>query len=373
MKKNLFVLSAVALAVASSAQAYTLVDSEQTGTKLDLTGSARIVWRSTSNKTTDANGNEKKEHINHAVANNGSRFGFKITQQLGNGFYGLGNVEWRFRGTAKSQHDFDDIYTRQLYAGFGHKQYGQLTYGHMTVITDHVKQTDLGNTLSLSDGLLVGSARKVAQYVYNGSDSLQGLTVGGYYGGKSKRNNLGLDLTNERKNVFGLAALYHHKIDDAQSIKFGTGVSRETSYNTNRSTYDRIAYAFDTAYTYNNTTFGIDLERAVTDDQGAAGNKRVQKEVRTVLNQDLNKEWRVYTMYAYKTNRFDSSVSSDTERKAHQFMVGTEYTYVPESAKWLKIKGFVEGATSREKNYTNGARVNKTRDNIAAIGLRVFW
>lgn len=364
MKKNLFVLSAVALATAS-AQAYTVLDNKDSGTKIDFTGSARLVWKSTSEKATDANGDTEKEHINHAVANNGSRFGFKITQQLGGDFYALGRVEWRFRGTSSSQHDFDDIYTRQLYAGIGSKTYGELTYGHMTVITDNVKQTDLPNTLSLSDGLLVGSARKVAQYTYKG---IEGLTLGGFYGNESKRNNLGLDLANKRKDVFGLAAIYNHKIDDKQSVKFGTGVTRARSLNSNGSTYDRTAYAFGTAYTFDKTTVGLDLERAVTNDQVLVGNKRVQKEVRTVLEQKLTNDWRAYTMYAYKTNRLDRVAGNDTESKAHQFMIGTEYYIVPNY-----VKVFVEGATHRAKNYTNGVKSGKVRDNIAAIGLRASW
>lgn len=44
MKKQIFALSAIALATAS-AQAYPLLKSEQTGTEVDFTGSARIVWK----------------------------------------------------------------------------------------------------------------------------------------------------------------------------------------------------------------------------------------------------------------------------------------------------------------------------------------
>ena len=61
-----------------------------------------------------------------------------------------------------SKHDFDHIYTHFLYTAFGHKQFGELTYGNMPTITDEVKQTDLANTYSLSDGLLDGSERRVA-------------------------------------------------------------------------------------------------------------------------------------------------------------------------------------------------------------------
>ncbi len=50
MKKALFTLSALAIA-SSSAQAYTLVNNQETGTQLDFSGSARLKWNSTSEKT----------------------------------------------------------------------------------------------------------------------------------------------------------------------------------------------------------------------------------------------------------------------------------------------------------------------------------
>lgn len=358
MKKQMLVLSAIALATASS-QAYTVLDLQDTGTKVDFNGSLRLVWKSTSEKNTEADGTQTKEHINHAVTNNSSRFGFKLTQQLGAGFYGVGRVEWRFRGTSPSQHDFDDIYTRQLFAGIGNKQYGELVYGHMTTITDSVKQTDLGNTLSLSDGLLTSSARKVAQYTYSGID---GLTLGGFVGGKSKRNMKALDLDSQRKNVWGLAGIYNFKLDDVQSVKLGTGVTQERSYNngSSGSTFNRTAYSLAGAYTFAKTTFGLDLERAETKDEGLV-QKRTQQEVRTVLEQKLTDDWRVYGMYAYKTDKSDNI----SKVKTHQYMVGTEYFVLP---KYVKV--FVEGATSRAKD---SVKHTKKRDNVAAIGLRAYW
>ena len=352
MKKSLFTLSAIALAT-STASAYTLVDNKETGTKLDFSGSARIVWLSTANKTDNLNGTVTKKHINYAVKNNGSRFGFQLKQDIAEGFYGLGRVEWRFRKTSSSQHDFGNVYTHQLYAGIGHKQYGELVHGNMTVITDGVKQTDLGNTLSLSDGLLVSSARKVTQYTHKG---IEGLTAGVYYGDKSKRNMNGLDLKDRRKDVWGVGAIYNEKLDDLQSVKLGAGFTRERLESSKSQ-----AYALGIAYTFDKTTVGIDLERKKTDYNNTAS-KKTQNEVRTVLSQQLTDVWRAYGMYAYKTSK------EATKVKKHQYMIGTEYTFVPKY-----LKGFVEWQTSYANSYTNGAKTKKTRDNVTAIGLRAYW
>ena len=355
MKKSLFTLSAIALAT-SSASAYTLIDNKDTGTKLDFSGSARIVWESKANKTKNLVENTTtKNHVNQAVRNNASRFGFQIKQDIAEGFYGLGRVEWRFRGTSSSQHDFDDIYTRQLYAGIGHKQYGELVHGNMTVITDGVKQTDLGNTLSLSDGLLVSSARKVTQYTYKG---IEGLTAGVYYGDKSKRNMNGLDLKDRRKDVWGAGAIYNHKLDELQSVKLGAGFTRERTESKNTN-----AYALGSAYTYDKTTVGLDLARSVAKD--LQGNKSTKYEVTTVLSQKLTDVWRAYGMYSYKQNK---GSKANTKEKKHQYMIGTEYTFVPKY-----LKGFVEWQTSYTNHYSSGAKTKKVRDNVTAIGLRAYW
>ena len=372
MKKFTLTLLASALA-AGSASAYTLVDTleqQEYGTKLDFIGSARLKWQSTSNKTTDArNGDVTREHINHAVSNNGSRFGFKLTQEVGAGFYGIGRVEWRFRGDAPSQHDFDHIYTRQLYGGIGHKQYGELTYGNQTVITDEVKQTDLPNTLSLSDGLLVSGARRSLQYVYNG---IEGLKVGGFYGGGSPRGNDGLSLANHRKDVWGLAAIQKYEIDKDNEIAIGLGTTKERFQQNAASPYSRTAYAFGTAYTYDKTTIGLDWERRLTKDQAATGNKRNDKEIRTVLYHKLTSAWRIYGMYAYKTEeRTYAANTTPSKEKANEFMVGTEYRLpMPAST---SLRTFLEWKTARIKDYRNGELRDKTRENTTLIGLRYYW
>jgi len=329
MKKTLLALS-VAVLAAGSAQAYNF-HIDQTGTDVDFYGSLRVKWESTSNKTNYVNGDVTKEHINHAVDNNGSRFGFKLKQSLGGDFYALGRAEWRMRGEAPSQHDFDHVYTHQLYAGFGHKQFGELTYGNMVTITDEVKQTDLANTYSLSDG------------------------------GSSKRSMKNLDLTNKRKNAWGTGLIFNHAIDSIQNVTVAAGFTREISENANNTSYYRNAYGLGLAYNFVHTTYGLDLERQVTKNQG---DKRTKNEVRAVVRQGLNEDWNVYAMYAYKTDK----QFGDTDR-TRQFMVGTEYYVYNQGS--LKVKPFLEWQATRTK-YENST-VDRSRDFKTVIGLRAYW
>ena len=359
MKKTLLALSVAALA-AGSAQAYNF-HVDQTGTDVDFYGSLRVKWESTSNKTNYVAGGESKEHINHAVDNNGSRFGIKLKQSLGGDFYTLGRAEWRMRGEAPSQHDFDHVYTHFLYAGFGHKKFGELTYGNMPTITDEVKQTDLANTYSLSDGLLDGSARRVAQYVYNGNYGSNKVKFGAYYGGSSKRNMKNLDLVNKRKNAWGTGLIFNHAIDSIQNVTVAAGFTREISENANNTSLFRNAYGLGLAYNFVHTTYGVDLERQITKNQG---DKRTKNEVRAVIRQGLNEDWNVYAMYAYKTDKH----SNNTDR-TRQFMVGTEYYVFKQGS--LKVKPFIEWQATRTK-YENSA-VDRSRDFKTVIGLRAFW
>ena len=359
MKKTLLALSVAALA-AGSAQAYNF-HVDQTGTDVDFYGSLRVKWESTSNKTNYVAGGESKEHINHAVDNNGSRFGIKLKQSLGGDFYALGRAEWRMRGEAPSQHDFDHVYTHFLYAGFGHKKFGELTYGNMPTITDDVRQTDLANTYSLSDGLLDTSARRVAQYVYNGNYGDNKVKFGAYYGGSSKRNMKNLDLANKRKNAWGTGLIFNHAIDSIQNVTVAAGFTREISENANNTSLFRNAYGLGLAYNFVHTTYGVDLERQVTKNQG---DKRIKNEVRAVIRQGLNEDWNVYAMYAYKTDKH----SNNTDR-TRQFMVGTEYYVFNQGS--LKVKPFLEWQATRTK-YENSA-VERSRDFKTVIGLRAYW
>lgn len=365
MKKTTLALLTAAL-LANSAHALTVVDNQNSGTKIDFSGSVRLKWTSEQEKTASGS-----LHKKYPVQNNHSRFGFRITQQLGGGVYALGRAEWRFRTSdnevrnVSSRHDFDHLYTRQLYAGFGHKQFGELVYGNLVNIADEVRQTDLPNTLSLSDGLLQGSSRRTLQYTYQG---IQGLKLGAFYGGNSPRGNDGKSLAQERKDIWGLAAIYSKKIDDKNSYKLAAGITQDRIEQANISPFKRTAYALGSAYTYGKTTFGLDWDRRITEDSGVIGNKLTENEIRTLVFHRLTNDWRAYAMYAYKTNKLDAVAGADSKEKRHQILVGTEYFIVPKY-----LKGFVEFQNTRSRNYVNDVQTNKKRTNVTVVGLRAYW
>ncbi|OOF57434.1 porin [Rodentibacter myodis] len=382
MKKTLLALTVAAFA-AGSAQAYTY-NIEETGTEINFSGSARLKWENINRKTEDA---DTTKNISHGdIDNNSSRFGFKIKQNLGNDFYAVGRVEWRFRGTdargnsdepnlASNRHNnFGHIYTRQLYAGFGHKTYGELVYGNMTTFTDEIKQTDLPNTYSLSDGLLNNNARRVIQYTNRGG-FIPNLKFGAFYGATSPRNTEGLSFESlgqaDRSHVWGAGAVYKYNIDDLQDWTMAAGFSRETFNNGRQVT----AYSLGNAYRFDHTTLGLDLEHKNTEHTATtrfANNnlKREQYEARAVVFQELSEDWNAYAMYAYRHNKLKNATVSTATQKNSEVMIGTEY-YVYKNGSF-KVKPFVEGKVVRVKNLNNVADV-KQRDYAAVVGLRAYW
>lgn len=236
------------------------------------------------------------------------------------------------------------------------------------MITDDVKQTDLANTLSLSDGLLASGARRSIQYKYENKD--QGIKAGVFYGGRSPRGNNGL--TEKRKDIVGAGAIKTFEVNGDDELNIGLGISRERFRQEEPVDYTRTAYALGTAYTFDDTTVGLDIERRIRKNEDEAGYKRTNDEIRTVVYHKLTNDWRAYGMYAYKTEKRDEVSSADRKEKQHQFMLGTEYFLIPKSEPF-HVKTFAEVQTTRSKEYRNGELHEKNRNYTTVVGLRAYW
>lgn len=363
MKKLLFSLSFI---LPVSAQALPLFEIEQTQTKLELTGSLRVNISGSTTRTQEANGTEDRSHLSPAFTNDSSRFGFKLTQGLGDGFYSVGNVEWRFRGTSDSRHNFDDIYTRQLNIGIGHKDYGELLYGNILSILDEVRRTDLANDLTISYPLITSLQRRILQYTH----TIDRLRFGVFYGGASPRNGLGLDLVGKRKNTWGGGVIYTQPFSDTQSMKISAGFLREQFHNSaqNPSIYRISTYAFGVSHTLNGTTLALDLEQRRTNHQTFAENKRIENDIRVALVQQMNDKWRVYGQYGQLRNKLQSRQQANTKEINRRFTLGTDYFIVP-----TYVKLFVEFRQDNRKVYQDEQFQRKIRERTTAVGMRVYW
>ncbi len=122
MKKTLVALTVAAIA-ASSANAATLFN--QNGSKLDVTGSARVMLVNTTGSRTD-------------LQNDGSRINFKFSQKISDDLSALGHIEIRPSGN-----DFKgDIKTKYVYAGLKSQSVGELSFGKRKTAGDNFLLAD---------------------------------------------------------------------------------------------------------------------------------------------------------------------------------------------------------------------------------------
>ena len=92
MKKTLAALIVSAFA-ASAANAAVVYDNE--GTKVELSGSLRLVLEKANKGGVNTATGEKK-HTHSGLRNAGSRIAVKVKHDLADGFYALGRLEVRF-------------------------------------------------------------------------------------------------------------------------------------------------------------------------------------------------------------------------------------------------------------------------------------
>ena len=124
MKKTLVAL-AVAAVAATSANAAVVYN--QDGTKVEVAGSFRVLLSKNTGERAD-------------LKNAGSRVIIKGTQDLGDGYSALANLEIRF--DANDKKSFGDIEAKRVYAGFAKEGVGTLTFGKQPTNLDDVAVSD---------------------------------------------------------------------------------------------------------------------------------------------------------------------------------------------------------------------------------------
>ena len=126
MRKNVLAAAVAATMMAPMAQAISLVDTEES--KVDMYG--RLVLAVETFKDGDADTSQ--------FSDLGSRIGFKLNHELGNGLTAYGNVEFRFDANERTEEDvFNDL--RNSYVGvkgaFGDVRVGNFDSVYFTHVT----------------------------------------------------------------------------------------------------------------------------------------------------------------------------------------------------------------------------------------------
>lgn len=344
MKKTLVALAVTAFA--ASASAVTVYEAK--GSKVDFYGSARVLVEKKTQKVDGV----KQGNDNTKLRNQGTRFGVKVKHALSDdGFYALGEVQVRFKGTNDS--GFGDAYAHKAYVGLGQKEFGQVTFGKQSVIAD-----DVGLANDYVYGLLGDyvptSSTSAIRYDYQG---IEGLTLSANYNFAQNDANNGKPLAEKIKNGYGFGAVYEVNNWIFQGA-FGRTHFKSASA-------DKIrANAFDAAIGYNASDVvlvGVDGGYEVKK-TGLVKNR--QYYVGPMIKVGLTDKSSVYSNYTYGVEKDNNG----DKTKSHGFLAGTDYKF------HKNVVAFVEGKYSTERDhFSDGTRSGKTTEKAIGVGLRVNW
>lgn len=382
MKKTLVALAVTAFA--ASASAVTVYDAE--GTKVQVDGSLRLIMEEAGTTTKAANGT-KKGHTKSNLRNAGSRMGVSVNHELGDGFFALGRVEFRFDGHNSGRDKFGDIYAKRAYVGLGKKELGEVTFGRQVTIADDYGQTDDYNYGIVPEYIEV-AGNAVVRYDYKG---IEGLQIGANYNFAQSSNDKGASLNKTEttlvvdpttnkvqsvtkitgygaiKNSYGLGAVYETQLGgNTFNVEGGYG---RTNYETgiNNVKHYKDGYKIALGYAIGDfklvSDFGYKYEK-----NGAARTKAFF--VAPGFQYQVIPASRIYGNYLYERAETTVDEKDAAKAKKHGFLLGVDYQL------HKQVVAFVEGKYVQSKDYIagNGYKyTGKEIDKAIGVGMRVFW
>ena len=368
MKKTLAALIIGAFA-ASAANAAVVYDNE--GTKVEVDGSIRLILQKT-NKEGDG-------HTHSGLKNDGSRFGFTVNHQLNDGYYALARFETRLKGDAKGDDEFGNVTTHRAFAGIGHKERGQLTFGRQTTIADKlVTANDYSYGLIEKKHYIPDEGNSVIRYDYKG---IEGLVLSASYQFADKhddKNELQAGTTENPlvKNGFQVGAAY-----DANNVIAGFAYGRTNYGNTvakgnpgsNPPVPDQIADkhyrdGILATFGYNFDGFIASLDGGYAKDTFKVENQKLAIKrffVSPGFQYQVTDLSSVYGNYKYEQ---ESIKLADFKAKTHGFLLGVDYKLHKQAVV------FLEGKYQKTKVYLDGESAGESKkDKAIGVGLRVFF
>ena len=365
MKKTIVAVAVAALA-ATSANAATVYN--QDGTKLDVSGSARVVLTKQTDNRLD-------------LQDDSSRVKFDFSQNLGNGFYGFGYYELRTgdldgKTTVKEEDgkftkETEDkgINTKYLYAGLGQDDIGVLAFGKQTTAADSFKLADpTENFTSILDATAVKTeADKVVYFSTAKNDYGLGLKASYIFDNSSaKDDEAGNKAYN--KNGYQVLATYENDFD-------GLGFAAHAMYSHKKgentmtvpASFKDVEGVKDSEIDIDNTakTWGLGAKVSYANLDFAADYVHTKFDSNSDEEDQKVKAWQISSTYNLE------NLPMNVYMAYHQFKYETD-----------KVKGFAIGShyslasnveTYVEYTTEKGTWENADRDNKYYAGLRVFF
>ena len=351
MKKTLVALAVAAMA-ATSANAATVY--EQDGTKVELSGSLRVFL----GRVGDDNRGDLK--------NDGSRIILKASHDLGNGLSAFAGYQLRFEdkvnnnsAQAGSDSNFGSPTTRQLYAGFAHKDIGALSFGRHTTNADDVLQDRAYYNSAMLSPLTTRSDKSIKFK----SAEWNGFSFGlDYLFGDSVK----VDQESDYKNGYAATLFYNYDISEGQKLDFAALYSQDNydaagtsdTVQKNRLWVLHAGYqfgAFDISGNYGQYKNKFDSNYGTTE---KGRYSLVDAGYRFIEPSRLYAQW----------ERLDAKADGSDQRDVtNVYIAGVDYKF------HKNVIAYVEYAHVRLKDATANAEPVTKKDNVYGVGLRVYF
>ncbi|VEJ09158.1 porin [Actinobacillus delphinicola] len=368
MKKSLVALTVAAIA-ASGANAATLFN--QNGSKLDVTGSARVMLVNQTGSRTD-------------LQNDGSRVNFKFTQAISDDLSALGHIEIRPSGE-----DFGGgITTKYVYAGLESKSVGELTFGKRKTAGDNFTLADPTEQFTNVKGAvgLTTNAQKVinftssdyygfglqASYIFDNSAAKRSDVV------KTDANGNSVTVDTRDGDANAWQALLTYNVDLAQDVSMQAhalyAIQKATNKDDQSNTVSNKIWGLSTGLNAYNFGLAVDYLHAKQNSNNTADfmSYMSQSNKDTTINAKEAKAFQVAATYQV-------TEPMDVYAVFHQFkykdIAGVSGTSV-------RLRGFSLGShyqinknvlTYVEYDSNKANMSDAKRDNKFYAGLRVFF
>ena len=376
MKKTLVAL-AVAAVAATSANAAVVYN--QDGTKVEVAGSFRVLLSKNTGERAD-------------LKNAGSRVIIKGTQDLGDGYSALANLEIRF--DANDKKSFGDIEAKRVYAGFAKEGVGTLTFGKQLTNLDDVALSDYtydlgGVKQTQTSGDKVAKFRSAdfagfsfgLDYLFGENDKdkynhKSGFGVSAFYTSPEFAQDTHVNFEAGFSQVKAKAGNFAVDKEDLKNLPV-VGVAADGTKVYNKAALDRVTDKYD-EHKVNAFLVGVELvsgpfaiavdysQKKATDDVNAFdaygssvyANKVRELEVGAKYNYLDNA-----SIYGEYINGKATSADGKDWTKRNTFILGTDYWFTK------SVVAYLEGGTTQYK-YDND---DKDRDNKIGVGFRVYF
>lgn len=357
MKKTLLAVAIPALLASGAASATTLYDNN--GTKVDIKGSIRIGLEYNDNRDLTGEDGTKFRDM-------GSRFGFKVTHDLGDGLYGLGELEYG-NNTQSGESGFK-LKNRLGYVGLGLEGVGEFTFGRVLSPFDDVAMSDYtydyGGILDFGHGVsrsttdnFIGRVSNTAKFM---SADFGGFSFGATYSTQS--NSYGdidtdgnsLDDTGV-KNAYTLSAFYDTGF--GLKVNAGYGHAKANSYGYDADLTSDI-WGVSAEYTVDALSLAVDLGQSQTKLKVSGDSAKARNDLYGFgAKYNLGKA-NVYGGYYLADGNKNAAYKSE-----HTVTVGTDYQFTP------SVRTYVEYANVKAKFHGGGSE----KENKAVVGMRVYF